>query len=70
MQQLSRYEESHVRIDGDEIAIKYVKENIDLIWKEKPVYMHGDYHPGNLIYTDNGLIGVIDFNRWEVGDPL
>ena len=69
LQQLSRYEESHVRIDGDEIAIKYVKENIDLIWKEKPVYMHGDYHPGNLIYTDNGLIGVIDFNRWEVGDP-
>ena len=53
-------------IDGDEITIKYVKENIDLIWKEKPVYMHGDYHPGNLIYTDNG---VIDFNRWEVGDP-
>ena len=39
LQQLSRYEESHVRIDGDEIAIKYVKENIDLIWKEKPVYM-------------------------------
>ena len=69
LQQLSRYEESHVRIDGDEIAIKYVKENIDLIWKEKPVYIHGDYHPGNLIYTDNGLIGVIDFNRWEVGDP-
>ena len=34
LQQLSRYEESHVRIDGDEIAIKYVKENIDLIWKE------------------------------------
>lgn len=33
LQQLSRYEESHVRIDGDEIAIKYVKENIDLIWK-------------------------------------
>ena len=27
LQQLSRYEESHVRIDGDEIAIKYVKEN-------------------------------------------
>lgn len=67
--QLSRYEDSQVRIDGDEIAINYVKENIDLIWKEKPVYMHGDYHPGNLIYTKNGSIGVIDFNRWEVGDP-
>lgn len=67
--QLSRYEESQVRIDGDEIAINYVRENIDLIWKQKPVYMHGDYHPGNLIYTNNGSIGVIDFNRWEIGDP-
>lgn len=67
--QLSRYEESKVRIDGDEIAINYVRENIGLIWKQKPVYMHGDYHPGNLIYTNNGSIGVIDFNRWEIGDP-
>lgn len=67
--QLSRYEESRVRIDGDEIAINYVKENIDQIWRQKPVYMHGDYHPGNLIYTKEGEIGVIDFNRWEIGDP-
>ena len=67
--QLSRYEESRVRIDGDEIAINYVKENIDKIWRQKPVYMHGDYHPGNLIYTKEGEIGVIDFNRWEIGDP-
>lgn len=67
--QLSRYEESRVRIDGDEIAINYVKDNIDLIWKQTPVYMHGDFHPGNLIYTKDGSVGVIDFNRWEVGDP-
>lgn len=67
--QLSLYEESNVRIAGDDIAIKYVKDNIDKIWKEQPVYMHGDYHPGNLIYTPEGNIGVIDFNRWEIGDP-
>lgn len=67
--QLSRYEESNVRISGDENAIKYVKENIDQIWTKAPVYMHGDFHPGNLIYMANGSIGVIDFNRWEVGDP-
>lgn len=67
--QLSRYEESNVRIDRDETAIRYVKENIDSIWKERPVYMHGDYHPGNLIYMSDGTIGVIDFNRWEIGDP-
>ena len=67
--QLARYENSDVRISGDETAIRFVKENIDQIWRETPVYMHGDFHPGNLIYRDDGSIGVIDFNRWEVGDP-
>ncbi len=67
--QISRYEESRVRVDGDEPAIRFIRENIDRIWKQKPVYLHGDYHPGNLIYTGGGHIGVIDFNRWEVGDP-
>ena len=67
--QLSKYESSKVRIANDETAIAYVRENIHRIWKEKPVYQHGDFHPGNLVYMKNGEIGVIDFNRWEVGDP-
>lgn len=67
--QLEKYELSDVRIENDETAIKYVKENIHKIWKEKPVYQHGDFHPGNLVYMENGEIGVIDFNRWEIGDP-
>lgn len=67
--QLGRYEESDVRISGDEVAVAYVKENINSIWNKTPVYMHGDFHPGNLIYMPDGSIGVIDFNRWEVGDP-
>ena len=67
--QLSRYENSDLRISGDETALRFVKENIDQIWKKPPVYLHGDFHPGNLIYTEDAAIGVIDFNRWEVGDP-
>ena len=68
--QLSRYEDSaNLRVADDEVAIEFVKNNINLIWKENPVYQHGDFHPGNLIYMPDGQIGVIDFNRWEVGDP-
>lgn len=68
--QLSRYEEAtHLRVENDEQVIEFVKNNIDLIWKQNPVYQHGDFHPGNLIYMNDGKIGVIDFNRWEVGDP-
>ena len=68
--QLAKYEESGLRIRNDEIAVRYVKENINQIWKESPVYQHGDFHPGNLIYMKDASIGVIDFNRWEVGDPF
>lgn len=69
LMQLSLYEESQVRIEDDAAAIEYVRNNIDCIWKEGPAYLHGDFHPGNLIFMPDGEIGVIDFNRWEVGDP-
>lgn len=67
--QLERYEQSDVRIANDETAVQYVKDNIDKLWLEPPVYTHGDFHPGNLILTPKKTLGVIDFNRWEVGDP-
>lgn len=69
LRQLSQYEQSQVRIEGDERVVQYVKENIGLIWRLSPVYQHGDFHPGNLVYRPDGSIGVIDFNRWKVGDP-
>lgn len=69
LMQLERYEQSQVRIVDDEIAVQYVKDNIDKLWLEPPVYLHGDFHPGNLILTPEKTLGVIDFNRWEVGDP-
>ncbi len=67
--QLERYEQSDVRIANDETAVQYVKDNMDKLWLEPPVYMHGDFHPGNLILTPEKTLGIIDFNRWEVGDP-
>ena len=69
LMQLSRYENSSLRIPDDETAIRYVRGNIDRIWRQPPAYLHGDFHPGNLILQEDGSIGVIDFNRWEVGDP-
>ena len=67
--QIESYEKSLVRIENDETALKYLKDNIHKIWSKPPVYQHGDFHPGNLILTHDHHIGVIDFNRWEIGDP-
>jgi len=67
--QLESYKQSFVRVANDEIALEYLSNHIHKIWSKPPVYLHGDFHPGNLILQPNGKIGVIDFNRWEIGDP-
>lgn len=67
--QLQSYMDSNVRIENDEAIIQYVNQNLHKMWLQPPVYQHGDFHPGNLIYTPEGGIGVIDLERWEIGDP-
>ena len=67
--QIQKYVESKVRISNDESIINFIKENINYINDETKVYQHGDFHPGNLIFVNSKEIGVIDFNRWDVGDP-
>jgi aminoglycoside phosphotransferase (APT) family kinase protein len=38
-------------------------------WDGRPVWMHGDLHPANLLVTDGQLSGVLDFGLLAVGDP-
>lgn len=38
-------------------------------WKPKPVWVHGDLSPGNLIISQGSLAAVIDFGMLCVGDP-
>jgi aminoglycoside phosphotransferase (APT) family kinase protein len=38
-------------------------------WARRPVWIHGDLHPGNLIVRDERLRAVIDFGDVTAGDP-
>ncbi len=35
-----------------------------------PVLLHGDFWPGNLLWRDDTLVGVIDWEDATLGDPL
>jgi aminoglycoside phosphotransferase (APT) family kinase protein len=39
------------------------------VWAAAPLWLHGDFHPGNTLYTDGELVGVIDFGDLCAGDP-
>lgn len=38
-------------------------------WAGTPQWLHGDLHPGNTLYRDGRLAGVIDFGDLCAGDP-
>jgi aminoglycoside phosphotransferase (APT) family kinase protein len=41
-----------------------------LAQQNKPVLLHGDYWPGNILWRDDTLVAVIDWEDAQIGDPL
>jgi aminoglycoside phosphotransferase (APT) family kinase protein len=51
--------------------IRHVLENVtSLTQQNKPVLLHGDYWPGNLLWRDDTLVAIIDWEDAQIGDPL
>ena len=38
-------------------------------WEGRPLWVHGDLHPANVVVSDGTLSGVIDFGAMFAGDP-
>ncbi|KAB2443904.1 aminoglycoside phosphotransferase family protein [Bacillus luti] len=54
----------------DETVLKHLWDlALQSTWKRKPVWIHGDVAPGNLLVKDGKLSAVIDFGILGVGDP-
>ena len=68
-------EEARVAIENnndvfDEALLKHLwNVALSSIWDRKPVWIHGDVAPGNLLVKDGKLCAVIDFGILGVGDP-
>ncbi|QHE50779.1 phosphotransferase [Pontibacillus sp. HMF3514] len=50
-------------------VISFVQEHKHLLKNRPVVFMHDDYHPGNMMVGDGQFNAVIDFDRFEWGDP-
>ncbi|WP_169082607.1 aminoglycoside phosphotransferase family protein [Paenibacillus sp. PL91] len=52
-----------------EKCLKIWHQAIASEWTKKPVWIHGDIAPGNLLVKNGKLSAVIDFGIMAVGDP-
>lgn len=51
-----------------------IRDTLEAVWplpqRNPPVLLHGDFWPGNLLWPDGRLVGVIDWEDAALGDPL
>lgn len=52
----------------------HIRDVLEAVWplpqRNKAVLLHGDFWPGNLLWRDGQLVGVIDWEDARLGDPL
>jgi len=56
-------------IDGQNITRLWDQLSNAPSWNKKPVWIHGDFLPGNILLQNNRLSAVIDFSDVGIGDP-
>ena len=64
------YNQLGIRIHDDSKIMTFIDDNIHLMINRPNRFQHDDYHVGNLIVKDNKFAGIIDFNRFDWGDPI
>ena len=67
---IAMYENCELKYEsGGDAFLQYIAENRHLLQGRPQSYQHGDYHIGNMMITNDGILTIIDFDRDDFGDP-
>ena len=66
---IEKYRACGIRLHGDDKIIGYIEANRQLLFGRPQCLQHGDYHVGNMVLSQDHTLSVIDFNRYDFGDP-
>ena len=67
---IAMYENCELKYEsGGEAFLEYLAQNRHLLKNRPQRYQHGDYHIGNMMIDQNGVLTIIDFDRDDFGDP-
>jgi len=63
------YTECPLKYENGDLFIDFIEKNRYLLKNRPQVFQHGDYHIGNMMIDNGGLLQIIDFQRSDYGDP-
>lgn len=66
---IKKYQACPLKYEGGQVFLDVIEAYRHTLSDRPMVLHHGDYHSGNMILTTTGQVGIIDFNRYDVGDP-
>ena len=66
---IAMYEACPLKYEGGEAFLSHIEKSRHLLAGRPQSYQHGDYHIGNMMVDETGVLTVIDFDRDDHGDP-
>ena len=68
-EKIKKYKECPVQYENGQIFIDYLNANREWLKDRPQSFQHGDFHIGNFMIGEDRKIYVIDFDRFDLGDP-
>jgi aminoglycoside phosphotransferase (APT) family kinase protein len=70
---LERFKVRPAKVD-ESIGEGRIRDVLEAVWPlhplNNPVLLHGDFWPGNILWRDDRLVAVIDWEDARLGDPV
>ena len=66
---IAMYENCELQYEHGGAFLQYLAENRHLLKNRPQSYQHGDYHIGNMMIDQQGVLMILDFEKQDVGDP-
>lgn len=66
---LAAYQAASHSYPNGQAMIDFVQANRHLLEGRTIAYHHGDFHTGNFLLGADGKLKILDFDRYDIGDP-
>ncbi|HEM6244663.1 TPA: phosphotransferase [Streptococcus suis] len=66
---LAAYQAASHSYPNGQAMIDFVQANRHLLEGRPISYHHGDFHTGNFLLGPDGKLKILDFDRYDIGDP-